>query len=105
MRTTLDINDSINNCCYFIKITKEISDYVEKNASKFGELNIAVMGCVVNGPGESMNADIGLSIPGKGEEKTASVFIKGKFHKNLSGKNIANQFIEILEDFIYNSLP
>ena len=64
------------------------------------ELKIAVMGCVVNGPGESRHADIAISLPGKGEEKMAPVYIDGKFSKTITGDKIPEQFIKILEEYI-----
>ena len=58
------------------------------------------MGCVVNGPGESKYADIGISLPGMREEPTAPVYIDGKLHTTLKGDFIRQEFIEILEDYI-----
>ena len=63
-------------------------------------LNIAVMGCVVNGPGESRHADIGISLPGSGENPVAPVYIDGKKSCALKGDNIAAEFMEILESYI-----
>lgn len=63
-------------------------------------LNIAVMGCVVNGPGESKHADIGISLPGTGEEPAAPVFVDGKKAKTLRGPKIAEEFQEMLVDYI-----
>ena len=64
------------------------------------EMNIAVMGCIVNGPGESKHADIGISLPGTGEHPTAPVFIDGKKEMTLRGANIADEFQAIVEDYI-----
>lgn len=64
-------------------------------------LKIAVMGCVVNGPGESKHADIGISLPGTGETPVAPVFVDGKKFKILRGDNIASEFQEILENYIH----
>lgn len=64
------------------------------------ELNLAVMGCIVNGPGESKHADIGISLPGTGETPAAPVFIDGKKAMTLRGPEIANDFKAILEDYI-----
>jgi len=58
------------------------------------------MGCVVNGPGESKHANIGISLPGTGEEPKAPVYIDGKHAKTLKGKNIATEFQQILEDYV-----
>jgi (E)-4-hydroxy-3-methylbut-2-enyl-diphosphate synthase len=63
-------------------------------------LNLAVMGCIVNGPGESKHADIGISLPGTGEAPTAPVFIDGKKAMTLRGPNIANEFKAIVEDYV-----
>ncbi|MBD3330767.1 flavodoxin-dependent (E)-4-hydroxy-3-methylbut-2-enyl-diphosphate synthase [Candidatus Peregrinibacteria bacterium] len=92
---------------YFQDLSQKIKKYVEDNAEKWLQINpqtatlkIAVMGCRVNGPGESQSADIGINLPGKTEEKMATVYTKGKYLKTLKGKNIYNEFIEILENFI-----
>lgn len=63
-------------------------------------LKIAVMGCVVNGPGESKHADIGISLPGTGEEPAAPVFVDGKKAKTLRGPKIAEEFQEMLVAYI-----
>ncbi len=63
-------------------------------------LNFAVMGCIVNGPGESKHADIGISLPGTGESPAAPVFIDGKKAMTLRGPNIAAEFKVIVEDYI-----
>jgi (E)-4-hydroxy-3-methylbut-2-enyl-diphosphate synthase len=63
-------------------------------------LNVAVMGCIVNGPGESKHADIGISLPGTGETPAAPVFIDGKKAMTLRGKNIAVEFFELVENYI-----
>ncbi len=63
-------------------------------------LNLAVMGCIVNGPGESKHADIGISLPGTGESPAAPVFIDGKKAMTLRGSNIAGEFRGIVEDYI-----
>ena len=63
-------------------------------------LTVAVMGCIVNGPGESKHADIGISLPGTGEQPAAPVFIDGKKAMTLRGKNIANEFKALVEDYI-----
>ncbi|HXW70829.1 MAG TPA: flavodoxin-dependent (E)-4-hydroxy-3-methylbut-2-enyl-diphosphate synthase [Methylocella sp.] len=63
-------------------------------------LNIAVMGCIVNGPGESKHADIGISLPGTGETPSAPVFIDGQKAMTLRGEGIASEFQKIVEDYI-----
>jgi (E)-4-hydroxy-3-methylbut-2-enyl-diphosphate synthase len=66
------------------------------------ELNLAVMGCIVNGPGESKYADIGISLPGTGEQPAAPVFIDGEKKLTLRGANIAEEFQELVEDYVKN---
>jgi len=63
-------------------------------------LNVAVMGCIVNGPGESKHADIGISLPGTGESPAAPVFIDGKKVKTLRGEGIAQEFEKIVTDYV-----
>ncbi len=63
-------------------------------------LNVAVMGCIVNGPGESKHADIGISLPGTGEAPAAPVFIDGKKAMTLRGEGIAEEFIRIVDDYV-----
>ncbi len=65
-------------------------------------LNVAVMGCIVNGPGESKHADIGISLPGTGEQPTAPVFIDGKKAKTLRGPTLAADFKTLVIDYIEN---
>jgi (E)-4-hydroxy-3-methylbut-2-enyl-diphosphate synthase len=64
------------------------------------DLRLAVMGCIVNGPGESKHADIGISLPGTGEEPSAPVFIDGKKEMTLRGPHIAEEFKKIIDDYI-----
>jgi (E)-4-hydroxy-3-methylbut-2-enyl-diphosphate synthase len=63
-------------------------------------MNIAVMGCIVNGPGESKHANIGISLPGNNEDPSAPVYIDGKKYKTLQGNDIEEQFIDILQSYI-----
>ena len=63
-------------------------------------LKVAVMGCIVNGPGESKHSDIGISLPGSGEEPKAPVFVDAQLLKTLQGDKIVEEFIEILEDYV-----
>jgi (E)-4-hydroxy-3-methylbut-2-enyl-diphosphate synthase len=58
------------------------------------------MGCIVNGPGESKHADIGISLPGTGEAPVAPVFINGRKAATLRGPNIASEFKAIVEDYV-----
>ena len=91
----------------FQELASEIQGYVrERMAAWRGQypgvesLNLAVMGCIVNGPGESKHADIGISLPGTGEAPTAPVFIDGKKAMTLRGANIAAEFKAIVEDYV-----
>jgi (E)-4-hydroxy-3-methylbut-2-enyl-diphosphate synthase len=63
-------------------------------------MKVAVMGCIVNGPGESKHADIGISLPGTGEAPAAPVFIDGEKALTLRGEGIARDFQKIVEDYI-----
>ena len=63
-------------------------------------LSLAVMGCVVNGPGESRHADIGISLPGTGEAPSAPVFIDGEKAMTLRGENIADEFVGVIDDYV-----
>jgi len=69
------------------------------------ELKVAVMGCVVNGPGESKHADIGISLPGTFEEPVAPVFVDGQLRTTLRGDDIVPRFLEILEDYVAQRYP
>jgi (E)-4-hydroxy-3-methylbut-2-enyl-diphosphate synthase len=64
------------------------------------QLNVAVMGCVVNGPGESKHADIGISLPGTGEDPRAPVYVDGKLAVTLKGERIAEDFAQLLDDYV-----
>ncbi|MEQ8194142.1 MAG: flavodoxin-dependent (E)-4-hydroxy-3-methylbut-2-enyl-diphosphate synthase [Rhodospirillales bacterium] len=93
----------------FQELASKIQDYVRVQMPVWREkypgvesLNLAVMGCIVNGPGESKHADIGISLPGTGEEPTAPVFIDGKKVKTLRGANIAEEFQKIIDDYVDN---
>lgn len=65
-------------------------------------MSVAVMGCVVNGPGESKHADIGISLPGTFEEPVAPVYMDGKLHRTLRGERIVPEFIDILNRYVAN---
>src|SRR5207253_4190968 len=64
------------------------------------QLRVAVMGCVVNGPGESKHADIGISLPGTFEEPKAPVYVDGKLKLTLKGDTIVSEFLGILEQYV-----
>ncbi len=66
------------------------------------EMKVAVMGCVVNGPGESKHANLGISLPGTGEDPRAPVFVDGKLKVTLKGAQIVPEFIEILDQYVAN---
>jgi (E)-4-hydroxy-3-methylbut-2-enyl-diphosphate synthase len=91
----------------FQELAQDIQAYVRDRLPDWREaypgfetLQLAVMGCIVNGPGESKHADIGISLPGTGEVPAAPVFIDGKKVKTLRGENLAGQFKEIVEDYV-----
>jgi (E)-4-hydroxy-3-methylbut-2-enyl-diphosphate synthase len=63
-------------------------------------LRVAVMGCVVNGPGESRHADIGISLPGTGENPKAPVYVDGELRTTLQGPRIAEEFLELVEGYV-----
>lgn len=91
----------------FQELASDIQTYVRAEMPNWREkfpgvenMNLAVMGCVVNGPGESKHANIGISLPGNGEDPSAPVFIDGKKHLTLRGDDIAGEFKLILEDYI-----
>ena len=63
-------------------------------------LKVAVMGCIVNGPGESKHSDIGISLPGTGEEPKAPVYVDGKYVTTLAGPNLANDFIGLVNNYV-----
>ena len=64
------------------------------------EMKVAVMGCVVNGPGESKHANIGISLPGTFEEPKAPVYVDGRLFTTLKGHEIVAEFIHILDDYV-----
>jgi (E)-4-hydroxy-3-methylbut-2-enyl-diphosphate synthase len=91
----------------FQELAQDIQSYVRTRMPEWREsypgfenLSLAVMGCIVNGPGESKHADIGISLPGTGEQPTAPVYIDGKKVKTLRGENISGQFQTIVEDYV-----
>ena len=68
-------------------------------------MSLAVMGCVVNGPGESKHANIGISLPGSGEHPVAPVFVDGKKTVTLKGDNIAAEFRQIVDQYVSEKYP
>jgi (E)-4-hydroxy-3-methylbut-2-enyl-diphosphate synthase len=92
---------------YFQELADKIQSYVRAQMPLWREhylgvenMTLAVMGCVVNGPGESKHANIGISLPGTGEEPAAPVFIDGKKAVTLRGERIAEEFQQILDDYV-----
>ncbi len=91
----------------FQELAQDIQTYVRTRMPDWREtypgfenLSLAVMGCIVNGPGESKHADIGISLPGTGELPSAPIYIDGKKVKTLRGDNISVQFQAIVEDYV-----
>lgn len=92
---------------FFQELAQKIQRYLEVKMPVWKEaypgvetLKVAVMGCIVNGPGESKHADIGISLPGTGESPVAPVFIDGEKAQTLRGDNIAEEFQELVEKYI-----
>ncbi len=93
----------------FQELAKQIDDFLRfqmpvwrKQYPGVEALKVAVMGCIVNGPGESKHADIGISLPGTGEAPAAPVFIDGEKRLTLRGEGIAQEFQKIVETYIEN---
>ena len=88
-------------------LAKEIQDHLTASMPEWKErypgvesLSVAVMGCIINGPGESKHADIGISLPGTGETPAAPVFIEGQKVATLRGTDVAEQFKVMVADYI-----
>ncbi len=93
----------------FQELANEIQGYLrdqmpvwQKQYKGVEELKVAVMGCIVNGPGESKSADLGISLPGTGEDPKAPVYQDGEQITTLKGKTIAKDFIDILNSYVAN---
>jgi (E)-4-hydroxy-3-methylbut-2-enyl-diphosphate synthase len=91
----------------FQELARDIQSHIRERMTEWRKryhgvetLNVAVMGCIVNGPGESKHADIGISLPGTGEAPAAPVFIDGKKTATLRGEGIAQEFTRIVEDYV-----
>jgi (E)-4-hydroxy-3-methylbut-2-enyl-diphosphate synthase len=91
----------------FQELARSIQDWISASMPEWRRrypgvegLNVAVMGCIVNGPGESKHADIGISLPGTGEQPAAPVFIDGRKAMTLRGATIADDFQGIVIDYI-----
>lgn len=92
---------------FFQHMAEDIQTYLREQMPVWREkypgvtdLKVAVMGCVVNGPGESKHANIGISLPGTFEEPKAPVYVDGKLKLTLKGDNIVPEFLQILEDYV-----
>jgi (E)-4-hydroxy-3-methylbut-2-enyl-diphosphate synthase len=92
---------------FFQEMAEQIQSYLRENMPVWKqkypgveELKLAVMGCVVNGPGESKHANIGISLPGTFEEPKAPVFVDGRLLTTLRGERIVAEFIQILDDYV-----
>jgi len=92
---------------FFQKMAEDIQTYLREQMpvwretrSGVEELKVAVMGCVVNGPGESKHANIGISLPGTFEEPKAPVYIDGRLRTTLKGETIVEDFLKILDDYV-----
>ncbi len=97
---------------FFQEMARDIQDYLRDQMPSWREhhpgveeLRVAVMGCVVNGPGESKHADIGISLPGTFEEPVAPVFVDGEKVTTLRGDDIVPRFLEILDGYIERRFP
>ena len=97
---------------FFQEMARDIGDYLREQMPSWRqahpgveELRVAVMGCVVNGPGESKHADIGISLPGTFEEPVAPVFVDGELRTTLRGDDIVPRFLEILDDYVERRYP
>jgi len=94
---------------YFQELAQDIQSYLDVKMPEWSKtrpgvetMKVAVMGCIVNGPGESKHADIGISLPGTGESPVAPVFIDGKKAHTLRGETIAEDFQGLVEEYVQN---
>ena len=92
---------------FFQELAADVTAHIQQRMAAWREsypgveqLNVAVMGCVVNGPGESKHADIGISLPGTGEDPRAPVYVDGKLTVTLKGERIAEDFAQLLDDYV-----
>ncbi|MGH1438637.1 MAG: flavodoxin-dependent (E)-4-hydroxy-3-methylbut-2-enyl-diphosphate synthase [Cellvibrionaceae bacterium] len=92
---------------YFQQLAKDIQTYLleqmpvwRKQFKGVEDMNVAVMGCVVNGPGESKHANIGISLPGNGEQPVAPVYVDGEKDVTLKGEHIAEEFQALVEEYV-----
>ena len=92
---------------FFQELAEQIQTHLRDNMPNWREhypgvesMTVAVMGCVVNGPGESKHADIGISLPGTGERPVAPVYVDGEKNVTLKGDNIASEFTELVDNYV-----
>jgi (E)-4-hydroxy-3-methylbut-2-enyl-diphosphate synthase len=92
---------------FFQRMAEDIQSYLREQMPAWRTqypgvetMRVAVMGCVVNGPGESKHANIGISLPGTFEEPKAPVYVDGKLMVTLKGGNIVPEFLSILEEYV-----
>ena len=97
---------------FFQRMAEDITGYIREQMPEWRarypgveEMKVAVMGCVVNGPGESKHANIGISLPGTFEEPKAPVYVDGEFRTTLKGDRIVEEFLEILEEYVARTYP
>jgi (E)-4-hydroxy-3-methylbut-2-enyl-diphosphate synthase len=97
---------------FFRELTQIVDEFVRDRMPIWRDkydgvenMSLAVMGCIVNGPGESKHANIGISLPGTGESPVAPVFIDGEKKHTLRGDNIAKQYTDIIEDYVQTKYP
>jgi (E)-4-hydroxy-3-methylbut-2-enyl-diphosphate synthase len=97
---------------FFQEMAQQIQQHLKDRMPEWGathpgveEMRVAVMGCVVNGPGESKHADIGISLPGTFEDPVAPVFIDGRLDRTLRGEGLVAEFIDILEAYVDQRYP
>ncbi|MDH3788201.1 MAG: flavodoxin-dependent (E)-4-hydroxy-3-methylbut-2-enyl-diphosphate synthase [Xanthomonadales bacterium] len=97
---------------FFQSLAQDVQEFVRGRMPEWKlqyegveNLSLAVMGCIVNGPGESRHADIGISLPGTGEAPSAPVFINGEKHLTLRGEGVAGEFLELIEQYVQTNYP
>jgi len=97
---------------FFQELAEEIQGHLEARLVAWKArhpgvegLRVAVMGCVVNGPGESKHADVGISLPGTGEDPRAPVYVDGKHHSTLQGEALVQDFFQILDEYVARRFP
>ncbi len=97
---------------FFQAMARDVGDYLRDQMPRWREehpgveeMRVAVMGCVVNGPGESKHANIGISLPGTFEEPKAPVYVDGEHFTTLRGDHIADEFKRILDDYVESHYP